>query len=224
YWNRGLRLLVGYGMSESGPNNLAPSIATELEQNKKKPLCIGRPMAFTEAAIVDDSDKPVEPGTPGNLLLRGALSFSGYWNDAAATEQAFVDGWVRTGDIGYRDDEGDYYICGRKKNMYISGGENIFPTEIERCLLRCPGVREACVIGVSDEHWGEVGKALIVPEDNTEITIEIIKDFLEDNISAIKRPRYVELVSSIPKNTLGKRDERTIRACYGNPKPSGDCQ
>ncbi|MEF9877011.1 MAG: hypothetical protein RR772_08900, partial [Gordonibacter sp.] len=111
---------------------------------------------------------------------------------------------------------GDVRICGRLKNMYISGGENIFPIEAERCLEAHPAVREACVIGVPDARWGEVGKALIVTKDNCAIDLLTLDKYLRENLSSVKRPKYMEFVSAIPKNAIGKRDEAFIACTYGH--------
>lgn len=216
FWNRGVKFFVGYGMTETGPNNIVPNVAESLEKNRAKPHSVGKPMAFTELRIERDDGEEAKVNEAGEILLRGALSFNGYWKRESETRQMFDGDWIRTGDIGTRDEDGDVRICGRLKNMYISGGENIFPIEAERCLEAHPAVREACVIGVPDARWGEVGKALIVTKDNCAIDLLTLDKYLRENLSSVKRPKYMEFVSAIPKNAIGKRDEAFIACTYGH--------
>lgn len=215
FWSKGVKLLTGYGMTETGPNNVAPDVTISLEENKAKPFSVGKPLAFTELRIVDSAGNDLDPGGCGEILMRGELSFQGYWGCEEETQNAFEGDWVRTGDIGMFDADGDLTLCGRTKNMYISGGENIFPIEIERCLETHPAIREACVFGVSDDQWGEVGKALVVKKPDAVLDQAELQCFLLDSLSTIKRPRYFEFVSDIPKNNAGKRDEKAIRKHYG---------
>ncbi|WP_232050980.1 class I adenylate-forming enzyme family protein [Arabiibacter massiliensis] len=215
FWDKGVRFFIGYGMTETGPNNFFPDVGMTLAQNKAKSQTVGKPMAFTQARIVDADGRDVPAGVRGEVLMRGGLSFSGYWRNEEETRAIVREGWIHTGDMGYRDDDGDFYVCGRLKNMFISGGENVFPSEIEQCLEAFPPVREACVIGVPDERWGEVGKALLVLEPGAEFERDELCAFLAANLSTIKRPRHYEIVGEIPKNEAGKRDEQLIRAKYG---------
>jgi fatty-acyl-CoA synthase len=125
------------------------------------------------------------------------------------------DGWIYSGDIGRIDADGYYYIVGRKKNIFISGGENIFPGEIEEILCQHPVIDEACVIGVADVNWGEVGKALLVLKKQCELTVPELRAFLKGRLSSIKIPHYFEVIDGIPKNQVGKRDLEQIRTIYG---------
>ncbi|MEF9842057.1 MAG: AMP-binding protein, partial [Raoultibacter sp.] len=199
-----------------------PAMSMTLDENRRKPCTVGKPMAFTQARIVDSQGLPVETGVLGEIAMKGGLSFSGYWNNEEETKAIMRDGWIHTGDVGYQDDDGDYYICGRIKNMYISGGENIFPSEIERCLELYPGVHEACVLGVPDERWGEVGKALLVVDSPARFDVEGLREHLGARLSKIKHPRFFEIIETLPKNGAGKRDMRLIGKKYG-ACPSEKC-
>ena len=172
---------------------------------------------FTQLKIVDSNGREVERGEHGEIWLRGALAFSGYWNNPQATAEMTCDGWTRTGDIGYIDADGDAFLCGRKKHMFISGGENVFPLEVERGIEAFPAVEEACVVGVPDGRWGEVGFAFVVPKSGMAIDIDELRAWLVGRLSTIKQPKHYAVVDAIPKNAAGKlnmkrmKDEATAR-------------
>ncbi len=217
YWNKGTKLFNTYGMTELGANNMFfPAQDMTMEEIQDKWNSCGKPMYFNEVRIVDEEGHDVEEGTPGEMIFRSPLLFSGYWKHQEETEKVLVDGWAHSGDVGYRDKDGFYYICGRKKNMFISGGENIFPLEVEEVIRKCPGVEDCCLIGVPDARWGEVGRALLVEKEGEKIDVAAFKEFMKEHISSIKIPRYVTIVKEIPKNVMGKRDQTTIRRLYGS--------
>lgn len=219
YWKKGVQFCNGYGMTETSPGNLAMPVGEmTLEEIRAKRTSCGMVMPYNEARIVDDDGHDVPAGETGELLLRGGVLFSGYWNDEASTKAAMPDGWMHTGDIARVDEDGFYYVVGRKKNMYISGGENIFPFEIESVLFCHPAVKDVCVIGVSDPDLGEVGKAVIVPRPGTENLEESIRAFAAENLSAIKRPRYYAFTDKIPKSSLGKVEQSKLREAFGTPE------
>lgn len=216
YWARGIKVFNAYGMTELGANNMvAPTQDMTIEQMRQKWNSCGKLLYLNEVRIVDQEGNDVPEGMRGEMLFRNPHMFSGYWDNPEETERVLKDGWVHTGDIAYRDADGFYYICGREKNMFISGGENIFSQEIENAILAFPNVAECCVIGVSDVRWGEVGRALIVPVKGTTIDKGELCAFLKQNMSTIKVPKYFTLVEDIPKNTVGKRDMRAVRTQYG---------
>ena len=208
-----MKFFVGYGTSETGANGICPDVSMSLEANMAKPQTVGKPMAFMEVKIVDRDGDEVAQGVEGELLIKCDYAFSGYWNRPDETAAILDDGWVHTGDIAYQDKDGDIYISGRIKTMYISAGENVFPVEIERCIDSYPDVVESCVFGVPDTRWGEVGKALVVVADG--FCLDGLKQHLEQHLATIKRPRYIEIVPEIPHNDAGKRDEKAIRHRYG---------
>lgn len=220
YWKRGIPLTNGYGMTEIGPHNMAvPMVNTTVEWLREKWNSIGVPMYFNQVRIVDDQEHDVPDGSLGELLFKGPLVFSGYLNAPRETAAITRDGWVHTGDIAWRDTDGYYYIAGRKKMMFISGGENIFPIEIESIISSYPGVRDVCVIGVKDEQWGEVGKAILVVDRALYDEKQLI-DYLKDHLSTIKIPKYFEVTEDIPLNSAGKRDMRRIHQLFGDPHPT----
>lgn len=219
YWNKGVKMVNAYGMTEIGPNNMCHPVGlSTVDDVREKWNSCGIPAPFNQVRFVDDLGADVSEGERGELLFKGKLLFSGYWNNPEASKEVLQDGWVHTGDMGYLDKDGFCYISGRKKNMFISGGENIFPQEIEDIIMLVPGVLEACIIGVPDPKWGEVGRVLVVRAPGAELSREDIIKTVKNELSSIKVPRYVTFVDSVPKNAVGKRDLNEIRKVYGNPE------
>ena len=157
-------------------------------------------------------------GEKGELLLRGGVLFSGYWKDESATQKAMPDGWMHTGDVAQRDEDGFFYVVGRLKNMYISNGENIFPSEIESAFFGHSAVQDVCVIGVPDALRGEVGKAIIVCRDGTHPSVEDLRRFASEHLASIQCPFYYAFVSEIPKTSLGKVELEKLRQIFGSPE------
>lgn len=216
YWAKGVKILNAYGMTEIGPHNCCPPISSmSIEDVRKKWNSCGIPCPFNEMRIVNSDGNDVPPGEKGELIFRGKLLFSGYWNNPEASKAILEDGWVHTGDIGYLDKDGFCYISGRMKNMYISGGENIFPQEVEDVIMTLPGVIEVCVLGVPDKKWGEVGRALIVKAPGAQVTRDAVIEKVKAELSNIKIPKYVTFADAVPKNALGKRDLKEIKRLYG---------
>ncbi|TFG95698.1 long-chain fatty acid--CoA ligase, partial [Candidatus Thorarchaeota archaeon] len=177
YWKRDKILKMGYGLTEVGPNNF---YLPESEV-KRKPSSVGFPVFHCDMKIADDDCNEVPQGEIGELMLRGPHIFSGYWDEPEETARAIEpDGWVHTGDLVMKDEEGFYFITGRKKDMFISGGENIYPTEIEELLYKHPAILEAAVVGVPDEKWGEVGKAFIVTKSGKTLNQDELVKYLND--------------------------------------------
>ncbi|MGQ9720014.1 MAG: acyl-CoA synthetase [Candidatus Jordarchaeum sp.] len=221
FWNRGAVLVQGYGLTEAGPNNFYMPV----EYMKKKHRSVGLPFFHNEVKLVNGKGEEVRVGMPGELLIRGPHTFSGYWEMPGETSKTIdKDGWVHTGDIVMKDGGGFYYIIDRKKDMYISGGENVYPVEIENIIYQHPKIAEVAVIGVPDEKWGEVGKAIIVPKPGETITKEEIMEFCKDRLAKYKVPKYVAVVESLPKSPAGKIPKKDLRMDYGKPRdefPSG---
>ena len=216
FWNKGLKFVLGYGMTEAGPNNLSssPQFMTSNEM-KDKFASVGKPMYLTIVKLVDENDKEVEVGETGELVWSGPQIFSGYWDNEEETKDTLKNGWVYSGDMAKVDEDGYYYIVGRKKNMYISGGENIFPPEIEGEIYKIPEINEVCVFGVNDEKWGEVGKAVVSLKPNMRISEDEIIDKLRVNLASYKLPKYIEIIDDIPKNNVGKIVISKIVELYG---------
>ena len=196
-----------YGMTEVGPN------LTSLHQNDaiRKKGSIGRPNFYVEIRIVDERGQDVPVDTPGELLLRGPMVTPGYWRHPEATAKAIADGWFHTGDMVREDAENYIYVVDRIKNMFISGGENVYPAEIERVLVKHPAVSEAAVIGVSDEKWGEVGKAFIVCQPSEPAAPETLTDYCRQHLAKYKIPKYFVFLAALPKNDTGKINRMALK-------------
>ena len=172
---------------------------------------VGRPFPRLEIRLVDDHDLDVSTGQAGELLIRGPSVMSGYWDDGAATKSAFVSGgWLRTGDVGTRDRAGNYRIVGRKKEMFIVGGFNVYPAEVEGAILRHPKVSQAAVVGVPDARLGEVGWAFVVARLDYEVTDRELFDWCRERLANFKVPRRIVVVSELPLNATGKVDKPAL--------------
>jgi fatty-acyl-CoA synthase len=193
---RGAAIVQGYGLTEAAPNVLC----LPPEEAVRKLGYAGRPYPFVEVRLASD----------GELQVRGPNVFPGYWRNPEATAQAFTaDGWLRTGDVAECDDEGFYRIKGRLKELYISGGENVYPAEVEAVLHEHPQVADAAVVGVPDERWGEVGLAFVVAEGVGE---EELRDWCLGRLARFKVPKSFRLVEELPRNSMGKVQKDELRA------------
>jgi fatty-acyl-CoA synthase len=204
---KGVVFKQGFGMSEFGPGvfALAPEDAIS------KAGSIGRPNFFVDARIVGDQNQPLSPGQVGELVLRGPSCSSGYFNDPAASAAAIdSEGYFHTGDLAMMDEGHYFFIVDRKKDMYISGGENIYPTEIEQVIYRHPAVEMCAIVGVPDEKWGEVGKAFVVLKQGQSLTEEALRQHIHFYLAGYKVPRYVEFRDSLPISAAGKILKRAL--------------
>jgi len=177
----------------------------------KKPNSVGRPYVDTIIKIVDDQGNELLPGQIGEIIFYGPHVTQGYYNDPGATSESLKDGWFYSGDLGYFDEDGYLYLLDRKKDMIISGGENIYSLEIENVLLRNEKILEAAVVGVPDDRWGEAVKAYIVLRPSVTMGKEEVISFCQKHLASYKKPRYVEFVDSLPKNSLGKILKNRLR-------------
>jgi fatty-acyl-CoA synthase len=197
---RGVPVLQVYGSTETCP----VAVYTRLGGEVSPPGSTGLPGLLCEARVVDDAGQDVPPGIAGEVLVRGPNVFTEYWGNAAATAEALRNGWFWTGDIAFRDADGYFTIHDRKKNMIISGGENIYPAEIERVLLEHPSVMEAAVIGVPDPRWQEVPMAFVVAREGMAVAVEELRAYLLGRLARFKLPRDIRFVAELPRNALGK--------------------
>jgi len=166
--------------------------------------------------LVDEALTDVPNGEPGELLLRGPQVFTGYLDAPEKTAEVFTAaGWLRTGDLARRDDAGAYYICGRRKEMFISGGENVFPGEVEAALTDCPGIAEVVVVGVEDPLWGEVGRAFVVARQGVDISEDAVLSHARERLGRYKVPKSVVLLDEIPRLGSGKPDRRALMTMAG---------
>ena len=206
----GYTLREGYGLTECGPNCFAISS----EESLRNPGKVGRPVPFLEMRLVNESGEDVGNGEPGELLLRGPQMFGGYLHDSERTDEALAPGgWLRTGDLATRGDDGLYAICGRRKEMYISGGENVYPAEVESALAAHPAISEVVVVGIPHALWGEVGCAFILPRAGTEAPAPAdLIDFAKKNLASYKVPKSVVIMPELPRLGSGKPDRRALAA------------
>ncbi|HEX6269010.1 MAG TPA: long-chain fatty acid--CoA ligase [Anaerolineales bacterium] len=205
---KNIRFKQGFGMTEFGPGifALAPEDAI------RKAGSIGRPNFFVDAKIVDDGNNFLGPNKAGELVLKGPSYCSGYFNNPEATAQAVDErGYFHTGDIAQYDEEGYFYIVDRKKDMFISGGENVYPAEIEKVLYQHPAVHMCAVIGLPDPKWGEVGKACVVLKPGQSATEEELLKFMTERLAKYKVPKSVNLMESLPISAAGKILKRELR-------------
>lgn len=208
FLEKGAFFRQGYGLTEAGPNNFF----IDPRDARRKPDSVGKPMLFNEVRIVRVDGREALPGEVGELLIRGPHVFAGYWNNPAETAAAFTEGWLRTGDLATVDDEGDVFIVGRKKEMIITGGENVYPAEVESVILEHPAVREAAVVGLSDETWGEVVAAAVVLYEGETLTVEALQAHCASRLGRYKVPKRVVFVPELPKTDVGKLDRKRVVA------------
>ncbi|HEY9723981.1 MAG TPA: long-chain fatty acid--CoA ligase [Oscillatoriaceae cyanobacterium] len=200
YAQRGLTFKQGYGLTEAGPN----CFTLDARDAVRKAGSVGFPNMHVEVRVLDDDGRDVAPGEVGELVIRGPHVFPGYWNNPEATAQALRDGWLHTGDLVRRDEEGYTFIVDRKKDMIISGGENIYPAEIEQHLHAHPAIAEAAVIGVPHAKWGEVGKAIVALREGTSLDEAEVLAYLSERLARYKLPKSVAFVGALPRNASGK--------------------
>ncbi|MBN8589847.1 MAG: long-chain fatty acid--CoA ligase [Rhodothermia bacterium] len=197
---KGVPIRQGFGMTEVGPN----CFSLPEEDAIRKAGSIGFPNFYVDVRVVDNQGNDVPLGTTGELLMRGPMTTSGYWRNEAATQESLKEGWFYTGDLVRIDDEGYCYVAGRKKDMYISGGENVYPAEVEKILYQHPAIAEAAVIGVPDAKWGETGMAFVSLKPNQTATeIELIAH-CRNRVARYKTPSYVRFLPELPKGHSGK--------------------
>ncbi|SIQ94341.1 fatty-acyl-CoA synthase [Rhizobium sp. RU35A] len=209
YLKDGVALVNGYGMSEAGTVMHMPLDETEIARRHGS---VGFPAPLIEVRICDEAGHDCETGAVGELWIRGPSVSPGYWQKPEQTAAAFVDGWFRTGDMVRCDEDGFHVIADRLKDMYISGGENVYPAEVEAAILSHPAVAEVAVIGVADARWGEVGVAFIVRRPDAVLDAETIKAHCGERLAAYKRPTHVIFMDAIPRNAGGKPLKPVLRA------------
>ncbi|MDP3546132.1 MAG: long-chain fatty acid--CoA ligase [Phreatobacter sp.] len=213
---RGVTICNGMGMTETGPTVflMEPSKAVE------KIGSVGKPQLLAEVRLVDFQDKDVAPGEAGELLFRGPGITPGYYNNPEATVRAFAPGgWLRSGDVGRQDEDGCYYVVDRIKDMFISGGENVYPAEVEIALHAHPAVLEVAVLGVPDETWGEVGHAAILLRPGLTATVDDIRAHARARLAGYKVPKYITIVADFPRTAAGKIQKHVLRSLVSGGRP-----
>lgn len=217
--------LQGYGLTESGPHSTVLRKADHRYSGgpteRTTLASCGQPAIGVHMRVVDEAGRDVEAGKNGEILIRSKRIMTGYWRKPNETNETIQDGWLRTGDIGYYDEKGFIYIADRKKDMIVTGGENVYPKEVEEILFRHPAVSEAAVIGVPDPYWVEKVHALVVLKKDGQATAEDIISFCGRQIARYKTPKSVEFVEELPKSPQGKVLKRMIRSKYWPQPASG---
>jgi fatty-acyl-CoA synthase len=209
--DRGVEIVQGYGLTEASPNVLC----VPPEDAMRRLGWAGKPYPHVEVALADpESGAPIDGRGSGELLVRGPGVFAGYWRDPEATRAALREGWLHTGDIAERDDEGFYRIRDRIKDMYVSGGENVYPAEVEAALHEHPAVADAAVIGVPDERWGEAGVAIVVARPGARVDEQDLIAHCRARLAAFKAPRVVRFAEELPRSASGKLLKRELRERY----------
>jgi long-chain acyl-CoA synthetase len=198
-------VLEGYGLSETSP--VASSNHPGME---RKPGSIGTPLEGVEMRLVDENDEPVSQGEVGEVVIRGHNIMKGYWQRPDATEEAMRGGWFHSGDMARTDEDGYFYIVDRKKDMIIRGGYNVYPREVEEVLFEHPKIREAAVLGVPHNEWGEEIGAAVVLHEGEELAPEEVSAYVKERIAAYKYPRLVWFLDDLPKGPTGKILKREI--------------
>jgi fatty-acyl-CoA synthase len=201
YWiERGLYIQEGYGMTETA----AAGCMLAKEDIPAKIGSAGKALMHSEIKIVDDAGNECAPNVPGEILFKGACITPGYWRRPEANAESFIDGWFRSGDIGRKDEDGFIYIEDRIKDMYISGGENVYPAEIENLLYQMDAIAEVAVIGVPDARFGETGCVVAVTKPDATLTLDDITAHVCDKLAKFKCPNHLHLMDALPRNATGK--------------------
>ena len=208
--DRGVEISQGYGLTECGPNNFAMPEGFP----RKKTDTIGRPGLYVDARVVDEDGRQLPPGEIGELELAGPAAGDQYWRNETETAAAFGDGWVSTGDLARVDEDGYFKIEGRKKNMFVSGGENVYPPEVEDVITDHPAVEEAVVTPIPDETWGQVGKAVV--EGDPDLSLDQLRSFADDRLARYKLPKALTVVEEIPTSGVSKIDRTAVAEEFGD--------
>jgi len=213
YQKRGIVISQIFGQTE------ASTIAfLHPDKAAKKIGSVGLPVFHGEVRVVDKKGKDVTPGEVGEIIVKGPTLMSGYWNRSDLTAETIRDGWLHTGDLAKRDEEGYLFIVDREKDMYISGGENVYPAEIEKVLFTHPKILDAGVVGVPDKKWGEVGKAYVVLKPGETMNEEEALKFIRGKVGKYKIPKYVQFVEELPKTASGKIQKFLLKEWHNKAK------
>ena len=215
FWKKKKNIFIrpGYGLTEAGPS--ITSLHHKMAQ--LKPNSIGKPNFYLDLKIVDENGERVETNQVGELCIKGNIVTPGYWNNSVKTSNKIKKGWLFTGDFAYSDEEGFLYMKGRKNDMYISGGENIYPQEIEAQLELVKGIKKAVVLSANDETWGECGIAFVTTTKD-DISVEYIREKLKSKLVAFKHPKYIFILDDIPLTSLGKVSRKHLYSYFNTIK------
>ncbi len=205
-----LPIATTYGLTEA-----ASQVATALpDLVYRKPGTVGKPLTHTQVRIIDERGDETAPKVAGEVLVKGGTVMRGYYGDRAATDKALRDGWLHTGDIGYRDEDGDLFILQRREDLIVSGGENVYPAEVERVLRRHPAVAEAVVFGLPDAEWGQRAAAIVELAAGESLAEAPLKDFARGELAGYKAPRRIAFARALPRTASGKIQRREARRLF----------
>ncbi|HYK73724.1 MAG TPA: long-chain fatty acid--CoA ligase [Pseudoneobacillus sp.] len=207
FWEKGLLFKEGYGLTEAGPNNF---YIDPKEANEKKGS-VGKPMLFNRIKLMKENNQEAEINEVGEIWIQGNHCFSMYWKNQEATQNTFSAGWLCTGDLARKDEDGYFYIVGRKKDMIITGGENVYPLEVEQWLLTHSMVDEVAVVGIPDEKWGEMVTAFMVLKDKMSISKEELITYCSHKLGKYKIPKQFYFLEQLPKTHVGKIDKKALK-------------
>ncbi|KJS01625.1 MAG: hypothetical protein VR68_04480 [Peptococcaceae bacterium BRH_c4a] len=207
---RGLYMQTGFGQTENSILLFLPE-----KDTIRKRGSLGKPVFFCDVKILKDDGQEAAAHEAGEIVVKGPTVMTGYWNRPEDTAKTIVDGWLHTGDLGYYDEEGYFYFIDRIKDMYRSGGENVYPAEVEKILVTHPKIQNVSIIGMPDDKWGETGKALIISNENETVTKEDVFEFLKDKVAKYKFPSQVQMVEKFPMTESGKIKKSALKEMYG---------
>ncbi len=211
FWAKGVEFKGGYGLTEAGPNTFwLPS-----KEVREKIGSVGRPLFHVDVKLVNEVGDELGADEVGHLLIRGPHVFGGYWNQPQATAETLVDGWLRTGDLARRDEDGCYYIAGRLKEMIKSGGESIYPAEVEDVMHSHPAIAEAALIPVPHPRWDEVGRAIVALRAGASLDEDDLIAWLREQMAHFKVPKSVVFVDALPKTGANKVNKPVLIEQHG---------
>jgi long-chain acyl-CoA synthetase len=208
----GRSIRSSYGMTElTAPSHLAPAEGTIPVDPRSGALSVGVPMPGIDVIVVDDLRRPLGPGAHGEVVVRGPGVMAGYWRKPAETEEVLVGGWMHTGDIGFFDEAGWFYLVDRKKDMISASGFKVWPREVEDVLYAFPGVREAAVVGAPDAYRGETVIAFVSAEPGAALDVAALGQFCRERLAAYKCPAAINILPELPKTASGKITRNTLK-------------
>jgi fatty-acyl-CoA synthase len=206
YQRRGVSIRQGYGLTEAGPN----CFSLPAQDAIRKEGSIGFPNFHIGARLMKEDGTEAQPGQVGELQMKGPHLFAGYWRNAEETARTLQEGWLRTGDLLTRDEEGYFFVVGRKKEMYISGGENVYPVQVERVLQSHAAVAQAAVVSVPDPHWGESGWAYVKLREETSVSVTSLLSWCQQHLAKYQCPKKISILAELPIGASGKTDKLAL--------------